>query len=269
MLSELGSQSNPSASFPSIGKNGVMYSDNFSELGPSSDGIIAQWKFNGNSRDYGGSDLQNTVNGSPSFGIGLNGNQSVVLVDGDYYTFGDEAGSVVDFGSNDSFSLSAWVKTSYSGGHQRFLWYGGTVNAGWNCFVINTGAARLKVFDGTNSANVDTVETTIQDGLWHHIVATRDTVNDLLKIYLDGNYSNEAADSTVDLSSIETFAIARNTFADSDNVIGSLQDIRIYNKVLTAEEVNILYKMITDTVNTKMQLEQDSWYVSQEFKETL
>jgi hypothetical protein len=267
VLSELGSQSNPSASFPSIGIGGVMFSDNFSEIGPASDGLIAQWKLDNNVRDYGGSDLSATIVGAPSFSIGLNNNYAVTLVDGDYYTFGSEADTLFDFAATQDFSLSAWFKSS-TAATQRIFSKGGTAEDGWNLTLLSGGDVSLKLSDGTFGPSVSSTALLLGDGNWHHVVGVRDAQSTII-LYVDGVYENQEMDTTTGNLTGSAFWIGRNSYADNDNFIGSLQDLRIYNKVLTAQEVNILYKMVTDSANTGMQLEADAWYVSKEFKGTL
>jgi len=137
--------------------------------------------------------------------------------------------------------------------------------------ILILGALKIKVVDDASTlTNCPATDTGTRDGKWHHVVVTRDTTNSLFKIYLDGSYNNQAADLTnKNILSSEVPAIGQDTLSPDANFIGSLQDIRIYNKVLSASEVNILYKMLTDQNDTSMQLARDVWYVSGEFKEKL
>lgn len=252
-----------------ISEKKFIYAPSFSEVGPSPSNIVAQWKFDGNSTDYGPYDLQATTNGSPSFGAGLNGWQSVTLASGDYYTFGTAVDPYVNFGATDDFSVCGWLKSTDTVTHNRILFNDGLSNAGWNFFVLNTGYGRLKVHDGVNDDNVDTAAGGLLDGEWHFLLATRDASGNLLTIYVDGAYSNQVADTTGDLTTSNKFAIGYNIVGSEGQFTGTLQDLRIYNKVLTAEEVNILYKTMIDVSTTGMQLSSDCCYASKEFEETM
>ena len=256
--------------YTGISKKSIVYAPSFSEVGPSASSLLNYWSFDGDNINHGYAELDSTINGSPSFSEGLRGKQCVVLADGDYYTFDTNDTAYLNFGASDDFSVSFWFKSSNIG-NNRIVFNGGIGPiVGWNIYIASLGYARLRcVDDSANSFNADTTQTNLLDGDWHFIAATRDAVNNLAIIYYDGEYSAEIADPTGDLASAEVFCIGRDTYNDTDNAIGSLQDVRIYNTVLTGQEIGILYKMRTDTATTSSQISGGEWYVSGEFKEMI
>jgi Concanavalin A-like lectin/glucanases superfamily len=85
-------------------------------------------------------------------------------------------------------------------------------------------------------------------GKWYHVVGTRD--NTSIKLYVDGilivnNFSNTATNGTSPAYASPTYAvIGSRVGADGfiQSLRGSLDDIYIYNRAITAEEVTALYQ---------------------------
>jgi hypothetical protein len=85
---------------------------------------------------------------------------------------------------------------------------------------------------------------------WHHITMTRD--GSFLKTYVDGVFvnSNDCTHSNSDMPGNAKLYIGsenNNYFCE-----GSIKDVRIYNRALTAEEVELLYKLNGEDVGLRI-----------------
>ncbi len=212
------------------------------------DGLIAWWKFDdaagSAAEDYlGNYDL--TCTGEPTPSAGLINDSS-----GSFYFVSSES-DTCDAGNPDGlnfagpFSLSAWIKMDYPAGgsaydliekgtwtpQQGFLWtvyYNppGTIGRYW-----------LRIFDGYTYSNVcDTGSGVLADDTVYNITQVYDPDNDYGKVYI---YQKGAGgiNTTTD-TDVPTMV---NDF-DKDFIIsglfdGYIDEMRIYNRVLTDEEV--------------------------------
>ena len=103
------------------------------------------------------------------------------------------------------------------------------------------------VYSGTST-------TTMNDGNWHHIVATYESSTGTVKGYIDG--SEEISFSTGGASSatfsVHDFCIGANKQGSNvyNPLDGKIDQFRLFNKVISASEVTTLYNETTSTVNT-------------------
>jgi hypothetical protein len=135
-------------------------------------------------------------------------------------------------GGEFTFTVSAWVKTTSFGQaiHPRAQY---DID-----FEINS-TARLGWYDGSNPSAVS-ASTAVDDGTFHHIVWQADTTSGEQFVYVDGVL--EGSDTlTFDPASISSSnRIARKTGGGFD---ATIDEIRIYDRVLSSSEVNALYQM--------------------------
>lgn len=145
-------------------------------------------------------------------------------------------------------SISGWVKCGTEAHTQRFVSArGGTGGAGseypldlW--IMATTGECRVVAYDGASAISADST-TIIGDDNWHHICGVADATN--LYIYIDGVLENQVAISGLSSSSAgaNDFYIGQTQAATGSTrqLLGESQNVRIYNRALSATEVSRLY----------------------------
>lgn len=212
---------------------------------PSS-GLIAYYPFNGNANDESGSGRNGVVYGATvttdRFG---NGNSA--------YSF-DGVASYISAG-NQSFQLPLSVS----------IWfYSSSVNSVWRTLIEwqNMGTPGLQIYavgNGTIGARLgawqnwlnplldsgDLKSTAIVDGTsaWHLITVTKDNVGqaDNFKLYIDGVLNASKAD-TNSIGDNHTLLFGEEHTGNSQyHFLGKLDDITIYNRVLSGQEISSLY----------------------------
>ena len=149
----------------------------------------------------------------------------------------------VDCGSGasnyDNITVSAWMKTSTAGvlvsnrynSYSYGTWY----------TLTSTGIELGGNSSGSGYVNVTFNTPTTLNGLWHHIVYTKDGTNHA--IYVDGSL-DQSFTSNADISWIQPLFIGKR-WTKSTSVgwfNGIIDDVRIYNWALNAEEVALLYQ---------------------------
>ncbi|PIR66855.1 MAG: hypothetical protein COU51_01565 [Parcubacteria group bacterium CG10_big_fil_rev_8_21_14_0_10_36_14] len=145
--------------------------------------------------------------------------------------------------TGDIISFGAWAKTSQLG-YQTLIdnQYAGALNPGINIFINTASNFPICRFDDgvvNPTAYDDTMN--IVDGQWHHIFCTKDA-SDNKKIYVDGVLKKTDTTAMGDMSSSDNMYIGSYNGTTGGPWNGSVDDVRIYDRVLSAIEVMQLYE---------------------------
>jgi len=226
---------------------------NYVDIQPadSPPGLVAHWTMD----DISGSSLID-ISGNND-GI-IHGAQTTAGRIGDALSF-DGVDDHVNIGLNkispdidgaSGTTISAWVRIdSYPGASERERIFSAMM-AEWM-----TGAS-LNLFNGGNleaggrSSTSDTFQTARTSfpelGAWHLVTGVFDYPNDRIYLYIDG--ALETSQSVTFTNTAYTQAapasddtIGANQFGDDEFFDGVIDDVRIYNKALSAEEITALF----------------------------
>jgi len=154
-------------------------------------------------------------------------------------------GNVLNMGTSD-FSISAWVKsvstTAIPSGANGIVYKKstGTCTAAGYQLTMTNGEVRFKIGDGTSCIEFY-AGSGYNDGNWHHVTAVADRGTDI-RLYADGVLIGTTAETTVgNIDSTNNLGIgALYTPSIYHPFDGQLDDVRIYNRVLTEEEIQKL-----------------------------
>jgi prepilin-type N-terminal cleavage/methylation domain-containing protein len=190
---------------------------------------------------------------------------------GTYYTSGQNQAYAGYFnGSNNYVSISsiapdltsntltAWIKTTSNAGydnsdykipHDPIVWtniysIGSTLQAG---FAVVSGKAAATIHWSTSGSGVGFNVTLngsipVDDNAWHQIVWVINKSSNTTALYVDGvlDVSGSLSGFTTNTQAIS--AIGYDTFwGGTDYFPGSIDDVRIYNRALSAAEIVALY----------------------------
>lgn len=148
-----------------------------------------------------------------------------------------------NFNVTPSVTLMAWVKTtstSITSAMQRIMsryLNGATANEQYG-IDIYMGNARFLV--GTTTTVTACTGTAVTANVWTHICATYDGANML--VYQDGVQTGSAARSGTITSSTGAFSFGAdyNGTTASEFFVGSMEDLRIYNRALSQPEIETI-----------------------------
>ena len=99
------------------------------------------------------------------------------------------------------------------------------------------------------STAITSASNSYNDGNWHHVVGTIDS-NRVMKLYIDGNVESSTPTANSSASSpLYTLEIGRRASLNSQYFNGSIDQVRIYDKSLSSDEVSILYNETTSTAS--------------------
>jgi len=177
------------------------------------------------------------------------GNNSYVYLDGvdDYLEFNHYS-----FQTNTYGSYSIWVNTkdtrSIAGVYGLFSQLeDSSLQIG-----IDQGKPGIYYYNYSSASWVKlTVNKLIADGNWHNIVFVMDSNNNNWKVYVDNNL--EKSENLTGLGTLWIDAVGKSRYYAPFN--GFVSDIRFYNRLLSASDVNQIYN--NQDLNTGLV----SWYI--------
>jgi hypothetical protein len=212
-----------------------------------SDGLIGYWPFNGNANDESGNS-DGVVNGPTLTTDRFGSANSAYNFDGinDFIRVLDNSTL-----RPEKISLVAWVKTSSRLGIILGKTNFANANNEQYALSLDSRKAPLEVLFGIKQnsnclpssgwRNSGTINS-ISDNKWHFIVGTFDGTS--LKLYIDGalvNTNNSLPTNKIDGCVGGNIEIGRWWSSDPLYFRGIIDDLRIYNRALSQNEIQYLY----------------------------
>ena len=198
--------------------------------------LMGWWTFDGHVLDISGNDRHGTLHGSPQYGPGVFGEALEFQDNPDYVTIDGYKGVL----GTSAFSISAWVKTSNPANIEQMVHWGADAGGQRVEFRINSNRLRISHGSGNVQGNTDLI-----DGQWHHVAAT--VIENATASSGDVTFYVDGEDDTMESTDPDGWDIVANDTLDvtigyrptrgDRPFIGSIDDVRIYNKVLMQEEV--------------------------------
>jgi len=222
-----------------------------------SNGLVGYWTFDGGSIDWHtnpvadmsgngntGSLISMSTTSSPVPGkIG----QALKFNGGSGYV--DTADNPFDFGTG-SFTVGAWIKaTSFDSSYHGIISKRTDANyTGWDIFLFPSDGTfyanklGFEIADQHLGPYYDTwTDMPISTDTWYHVVEVVNRTTNNTTLYLNG----VSATTTVNIASLGNVNNAQNVQIAKETGIsnwnGAIDDVRIYNRALSATEIKQLY----------------------------
>lgn len=199
---------------------------------------------NSNNGVVNGASLVSDRFGNINSAYNFNGNSNISITDA----------SDLNFQANNIMSISFWEKTSTNQAYRSVLIQKisgvGNTTAGYDIGLDNAGntsgplymALAVKNGSSNNWGGVSDATVNYIDNNWHHIVFVYNS--GLAQIYTDGILTNTTTSNAGIIGNNTNqllFGATLNPQASSNNFIGTIDDIGIWSRALTQQEVTNLY----------------------------
>ncbi|MEK6481134.1 LamG domain-containing protein [Catalinimonas sp. 4WD22] len=197
---------------------------------PDNSNLLAYYALDNDTQDHSGSERHAVATGG-SFGADRNGNANSAFIISDK----NDALDIADI-NNTQISVSMWYYYEGTGSFWNTLLYG---HSSKHHLIISHAngsgeAGELGTYGGFKGS-----DKILEVGNWYHLVITKDGNN--TKLYVD----NELVLSVQDFSNADYPLTVIGNYAAGGNgtqgSLGKLDEIKIYGKVLSVEEVAYLY----------------------------
>jgi hypothetical protein len=235
------------------------YLGNISEVSVV-EGLIGWWPLNGDVLDISGEGNNGTNNGAVvtsglnQLAYDFNGDTSYIELSSPLTIF------------NTPFTVSMWC---YFDDDSRGILLGDFErSSAVNINFEKHTSRRLRLY-WKASPDIFTGNDVVNLNEWQHIVFVRDKSNTEVRIYVQGNlvYTHSGALSDETTSSLHL--LGRDNRTGTTAFDGRMQDVRIYNRALSVEEVKILFEITRGSSTTKVKKTKDSVFIKGEFDETI
>lgn len=228
----------------------------------STEGLVAQWLFDGDATDFSGNGNDGTATaGHAAFGAG-----TPVLStdrfgnDNSAYFFNEGAFINVPYTialNPSKISIALWVNAAEISENNRFMGL-----QSWNGYKFQLQGANKSFFTAATDDGIYDKDTDppLEINTWYHLTVTYESGS--MVFYVDGVQTQEYTDLTGSMVKVEDHDLAigcgSSKYADddsnydNDHIIpapwggffnGKLDDIRLYNRVLTSAEVSSIYAL--------------------------
>jgi len=214
----------------------------------SNTGLVGYWNFNEATgtiaHDTSGKGNSGTLTNGPTWtggkfgkGINLDGNNDEIVV-----------GDVNAVDNISQFSVSAWIKTGatpsgYFTAKEATFWFGANASGTVGWWV-----------QGQFADNAIESTAKVNDGKWHMVTGTKDAVTGKIIVYVDGVYSGIGDISGNSPDNANSLVFGNRSPGGFNNFAGQIDDVRIYNRQLSAAEILKLYQATEITVNSSQNL---------------
>ncbi|MCX6580185.1 MAG: hypothetical protein NT166_08375 [Candidatus Aminicenantes bacterium] len=214
--------------------------NNFTTTGGTSNGLIAYYPFNGNSNDESGNGNHATAYGNATLTTDRFGTSDrAYYFDGDHDYLQTGASSTLQVSTNLTFT--AWVNLSSKSSNHSISAQGTIVDTtgNWQVYIDTNG--RIKIGENNNSYPAGISIGSISWNTWYFIGVTFSSGT--YKFYIDGAYDSTSISGLPSFNTTsDGIKIGEREYApDIDDTKGKLDEVRIYNKTLSASEIESLY----------------------------
>ena len=200
------------------------------------EGLVGYWPMNERSwtegsrvKDVSGNNNHGTVRGDLDTDISLLERAGRFYGTGDRINLGIPA-AFANLAVGD-FSIEMWIRTTDTGRSRLFSSSYG--NTGYSFEISDSHGGALRTY---LNGEEHTDDVSIADGKWHHVVTVRDMGN-TVRMYIDGVISYSGSTSVLGFSSSHRTIIGSDPEGSSDHFDGTMDDVRVYNRALTEEEI--------------------------------
>ena len=211
--------------------------------------LIIYYPFNGNANDESENGYDGTVVGAILTTNRFGNANSAYSFDGeDDYIYRNYSATNALHPTDGPFTISVWFKTDASSPQEQTIistHYGG-MGDGYHMAIDSFIDSRIRFFLSINNEDVPIYSTSsVNDGIWHHVITM--WKDDVINLYVD----TELHDTTTAEGFVAYDNQARFKIGHCDNVEewwsdyyhfnGSIDDVRIYNRALSENEIQELY----------------------------
>ena len=204
-------------------------------------GLVGWWPFNGNANDESVIGNNGIVNGAtltmdrygiPNSAFDFNGSNSTINC------------SNPSIPQNSSFSISFWINPSSVSGVQEFFHQ----NVWPGAFYVGINGGNMRCGDYWQNTGVS-----INALQWQHFIIVRNYMNNV-EIYLNGTlYTSLGTDITLGGNATNPLVFGKQYGSNAEYYNGILDDIGIWNRALTHQEIQALFYGCSDSVQSQPQ----------------
>ncbi|MEN6338280.1 MAG: LamG-like jellyroll fold domain-containing protein [Phycisphaerales bacterium] len=203
---------------------------------PGKTNLVGLWTLDGNANDSSGKGNNGTVTGGTVNWIpGVTG-QAMEMLTGQAYV---DCGKNASLNLTDAVTVTAWIKMGFTAGDHKVVNNQDAVTGGYKMGLYSNNKVEFEIRTSGNAGTLNrdvAGGTALQQDVWYHVAGVY-SKGQFIKTYVYGNLDREMATTAVLGTSTASFMLGRGESATDLFWLGALDDIRVYNRVLSQEEI--------------------------------
>lgn len=217
-----------------------------------SDGLVGHWKLDETSGSTAADSMAIIGNSTAmtNFSIPAAWNSSAGTVDGALDFDGDAYVVMPSTNFGNQFSISLWIKPDYVADGLYALVANSSNGSSTNGFRLlmyyDSSVANIYMETG-NGSTFDNAEAPAPNGFvmqqWNHVLVTADRISGVGKIYVNGVKVSSGDNILTNFNNNGVWHLGAWTVAPGDFFDGLMDDVRVYNRVLSDAEIAALYSI--------------------------
>ena len=134
-------------------------------------------------------------------------------------------------------TISAWIKHASASNFKAIVDKRDAGSDGYDLFLDTSGKLMMRVNDKTLVGTTD-----LDDGDWHHVVGVYDGSS--IKLYVDGDLEKQSSIGSQSIRTSADFRVGRHWQNTQFSFDGSIDEVLVYNRGISAQEIQDLYENI-------------------------
>ena len=203
---------------------------------PGAANLVALYTLDGNANDTSGKGNNGTITGgTESWVPGMVG-QALQFAGGPMYV---DCGNGASLKLTDAVTITAWIKMDFTAGDRKIAANQDGVSGGYKMGLYTNNKLEFEVRSASGTAlNRNTAGgTTLQQGAWYHVAGVYSAQGQFIRTYVFGNLDRDMTTTTLLATTAGTFKLGRGESATDYFWLGALDDVKVYNKALSQEEI--------------------------------
>jgi hypothetical protein len=228
----------------------------------SGNGLVGYWPLDdpSNAPDESGTGNDGTINGDPTTTTGIGGSSAFKLDGSDDHVSVPDSPSL-DMEDTDEVTVSMWVNKQATQSSWIAMFQHSDVS--YNLHFSDGNEPYFTIWDPDDGEYPDAQGSSIENNRWYHLVGTFDADNggffssEQIQLYVDGSREAEecqrssgffsGCDSGEIAPTNEPAGIGENVHKPGRHLDGKIDEIRVYDRELSANEVEGLYDVYTES----------------------
>ena len=195
--------------------------------------LVQRWPFDGNANNSVSGGIDAKIHDAHLTTDRFGNENSAYYFDG--YWDRMQADDAANFGK-ESFTANVWVNSTQTSGIGNILRTHTGNGHGW-LFRFKDG--KIEIWECCTAAKGVTSDNSYADGKWHMMTYVRDVEKMVGQLYVDGIYVCEY--KMTGIHDPLTTTLWFGTYETGEWYNGKMDDVRLYNRALTAEEIAAIY----------------------------
>ncbi len=207
---------------------------------------VAKYQLDGSAGDTGGSLYNGTLVSTTA-----TTNRFSAASKATAFTAGSSSGTLpigLVTAMQDDFSIGFWFKTGMTAATGA-QWYNGNslvdaevggVTNDWGICLIDGGKVCFGI--GNPDITIKSPLATYNNNAWHFVMGTRNKTSGTITLYIDGaSVASTGSTNITSLNAPSVLGLGRSSAVASGSYTGNLDDIFVYNRVLSGAEASAAY----------------------------